>query len=130
MVITTSYAEGFESMFQEIKTARPDLNNNSRVAQEAVRRFWEDVRRQRPTKKPQQQSQFEDIKKDLIEFQESFIALVQPHVRDPHVIEVFERRKKALEAQKEKEMAEFGLEHPTLDFLALNASNAVSGCLI
>lgn len=39
-IITTSYSEGFEHIFEEIREKRPDLSNNSEVAKEAVRTLW------------------------------------------------------------------------------------------
>jgi len=44
--IVTTFNGGFESLFQEIKKERPDLSNNSEIAKESVRKFWEDLKSQ------------------------------------------------------------------------------------
>ncbi len=43
--ITTSFGREFEGIFEEVKKLRPDLKDNSKIAQEGVRELWKTLNR-------------------------------------------------------------------------------------
>ena len=44
--ITTSFGSAFKEMFLEIRKLRPDLSDNSKIAQEGVRELWKKLKRE------------------------------------------------------------------------------------
>ena len=54
--ITTSFGREFEGMFEEIKKLRPDLKDNSKIAQEGVRELWKKLKEDDKVEKVEKKS--------------------------------------------------------------------------
>ena len=43
--IGAKFSPGFRNVFDEIRKARPDLNNDNEVAKEAIREMWKNLKK-------------------------------------------------------------------------------------